>query len=328
MTTSHLSSSRRQIFKQLEAIGGGHSSEKYLGGAVICPTSATAIRPPTDGDSRNIAGHHGGFREPFHHRVNATEDPCMRRSWTHEALSALPCNGNFRLRGNQITRLEAITDAAFALALTHLVIAIGYVPRSYEELVAALKGIPAFAASIGVLGSFWYTHVRWSRNYGLEDGVSVLLTFVLLFVLLIFVYPLRIVTASFFWWLSGGWFVPEMQIDSLEQLRGEFVIFSTGFLALSLSVLLLFLRADRCHDSLMLNAAERYLTRTELLCNLIRVGISIAAIVTTWCLPANRSWLGPMLLVTLWIWLPWLRRSRLNRQPEATENAGNEQIGA
>ncbi|MCB1643573.1 MAG: DUF1211 domain-containing protein, partial [Xanthomonadales bacterium] len=51
--------------------------------------------------------------------------------------------GDYVERGQQVTRLEAFVDAAFAFALTMLVISIDEIPGNRAELVQALKGVPA-----------------------------------------------------------------------------------------------------------------------------------------------------------------------------------------
>jgi uncharacterized membrane protein len=43
-------------------------------------------------------------------------------------------------RGRQTTRLETFVDAAFAFALTMLVISVDAIPQSFDELLQALKG--------------------------------------------------------------------------------------------------------------------------------------------------------------------------------------------
>jgi len=82
-------------------------------------------------------------------------------------LDALPRLGGFRLRGMQMTRLETFIDAAFAFAITMLVIAAQQIPDDIETLLAAFKNVPAFVASVIVLGIFWRGHWLWSRRYGL-----------------------------------------------------------------------------------------------------------------------------------------------------------------
>ena len=49
-------------------------------------------------------------------------------------LDALPRLGGFRLRGIEMTRLETFIDAAFAFAITMLVIAAQQIPDDIETL--------------------------------------------------------------------------------------------------------------------------------------------------------------------------------------------------
>src|ERR1035438_7056461 len=50
----------------------------------------------------------------------------------------------FRWRGGEITRLEAFCDVVFGFALTLLVVSLE-VPRSYAEMMAAMRGFLPFA---------------------------------------------------------------------------------------------------------------------------------------------------------------------------------------
>lgn len=213
--------------------------------------------------------------------------------WQASALDALPVEDGVRLRGASITRLEALTDAAFALALTHLVIAIGYIPRTYPELIEAFKQIPAFAASFVILILVWRTHVRWSRYYGLEDSVSTLLSCALIFVVLVFVYPLKIVMASFFHWVSNGWLPAQMDIASYAELQSQFVIYAAGYLAVAGVTSGLYARAARCRVALALNAGEYLMTRARLQQQLLLAAVSLLALLLALLLPTRLSFLSP-----------------------------------
>ena len=96
----------------------------------------------------------------------------------------------FRLRGLDMTRIETFTDAAFAFALTLLVISLDP-PTTMPALTSALVQVPGFVLSAILLMVFWNGHHRWSRRYGLDDGTTIVLSCVLVFTVLIFVYPLR-----------------------------------------------------------------------------------------------------------------------------------------
>jgi uncharacterized membrane protein len=50
----------------------------------------------------------------------------------------------FRLRGNEVTRLQSFSDAVFGLALTLLVVSLD-VPKSFDDLVGTMRGFTAFA---------------------------------------------------------------------------------------------------------------------------------------------------------------------------------------
>jgi hypothetical protein len=82
-------------------------------------------------------------------------------------LDELPRLDGFRLRGLEMTRLETFIDAAFAFAISMLVIAAQQIPDNIEALLAAFKNVPTFICSIAVLGIFWRGHWLWSRRYGL-----------------------------------------------------------------------------------------------------------------------------------------------------------------
>jgi Endosomal/lysosomal potassium channel TMEM175 len=103
-------------------------------------------------------------------------------------LDGLPRLGGFRLRGIAMTRLETFIDAAFAFAITMLVIATQEIPDDIETLLAAFRNVPAFVASIIVLGIFWRGHWLWNRRYGLEDGASIFISWAMIVTMLIYIY--------------------------------------------------------------------------------------------------------------------------------------------
>ena len=111
-------------------------------------------------------------------------------------LDALPRLGGFRLRGIEMTRLETFIDAAFAFAITMLVIAAQQIPDDIKTLLAAFKNVPVFITSIIVLGIFWRGHWLCSRRYGLEDGVSILISWAMIVTILIYMYPPKAIFSS------------------------------------------------------------------------------------------------------------------------------------
>ena len=181
--------------------------------------------------------------------------------WTEEALDALPIRKGFRMRGENMTRLEVFSDAAFAFALTMLVVSVGSVPSNLEELIEAIKRAPAFALSFTQISVFWIWHRTWSRQFGLEDGKSSVLTLSMIFVVLIYVYPLRLIFSSFLAWVSNGWLPTEFNVEGGEEIATLFVIYGIGYAALSLILTLLNRRALALRDDLRLNPRELIETR-------------------------------------------------------------------
>ena len=135
----------------------------------------------------------------------------------------------FRLRGLQTTRIETLTDAAFAFSFTLLVIGQGKLPVNYEELWQALLHIPAFICSIALLGVFWFGHHLWSRRTGLDDGITTILSFGLVLTILVYVYPIKAVFSSMFHTLTGGLLPTGIQLSKFTELSGLFVVYGLGF---------------------------------------------------------------------------------------------------
>ena len=152
------------------------------------------------------------------------------KQWTETELNSLTVESQFRLRGLEVTRLDTFIDAAFAFVLTLLVISFDEIPSNYAEMMAAAKRIPAFAASFTILMMFWLSHRRWSRRYGLENSKTIWPSLALIFVVLVYVYPLRMIFEGWFSGLSGGYLPTSFSITTYDQVRMLFVFYSAGFL--------------------------------------------------------------------------------------------------
>lgn len=184
-------------------------------------------------------------------------------TWTDEELARLPVRDGVRQRGQAPTRLETFCDAAFAFAVTILVISSGGVPDSYRELVEALKDVPAFAASFAAIAGFWSAHRQWGQRYGLEDRLAVFLSLGMVFVMLVYVYPLKMVFGSLAAWLSNGYLPAKFSLGTVAELRGLFVVYGLGYAAQSGMMALLYAHALRS-PGLRLDAGERLRTRHKL----------------------------------------------------------------
>jgi uncharacterized membrane protein len=218
-----------------------------------------------------------------------------------EIASAIPANlddlprlRGFRLRGMEMTRLETFIDAAFAFAISMLVIAAQQIPDNIQALLAAFKNVPTFICSIAVLGIYWRGHWLWSRRYGLEDGVSILISWIMIVTILIFIYPLKAIFGAMWNLLSNGQVGHPFSLHTTEaQARTIFAIYALGLIAISTEILLLNLRAWQLREPLRLNARERLMTLGELTGWSIPVSVGIVSLLLSFILPIQEiAWCG------------------------------------
>ena len=224
----------------------------------------------------------------------------------HSDLDSLPVKDGFRQRGMEMTRTETFTDAAFAFAVTLLVVSIDSVPSTYDELLIAVQGIPAFGLACALLFLFWYGHWSWSRRYGLEDFPSIVLSFLLVFVMLCYIFPMKYMTSIFVAWITERRVDVGANINSVEELFSIFVIYSIGFVAMCLAVLLLNLRAWSRRAELRLDDIEEYTTRTEIGTWLILSSVGVLAILMGLFAPPHPmtvpGWAYALLGIVMPVW--------------------------
>src|SRR5437868_1392780 len=224
-------------------------------------------------------------------------------------LDALPRLRGFRLRGMQMTRLETFIDAAFAFAISMLVIAAQQIPDNIQTLLAAFKNVPTFVCSIAVLGIFWRGHWLWSRRYGLEDSASILISWGMIVTILIFIYPLKAIFAAMWYLLSSGQVGQPFSLHTTEsQARTIFAIYALGLIAISTEILLLNLRAWQLRVPLRLNALERLMTRAELMGWSIPVSVGIVSLIFALILPAEQIQWSGWVYFSMFILLPTYRK--------------------
>ncbi|MDJ0908610.1 MAG: TMEM175 family protein [Woeseiaceae bacterium] len=235
-------------------------------------------------------------------------------------LDEMPVKDGFRLRGIEMTRTETFTDAAFAFAITLLVISIDAVPTTYDELLIAVQGIPAFGLACALLFLFWYGHWSWSRRYGLEDFPSIVLSFVLVFVMLCYIFPMKYMTSIFVAWVTERRVDVGANINSIEELFNIFVIYSIGFVAMCLAVLFLNLRAWSRRAELKLDDIEEYTTRTEIGTWLILSSVGVLAILMGLFAPQHPltvpGWAYMLLAIVMPVW-GYVRGGHVQRMIEA-----------
>lgn len=216
-----------------------------------------------------------------------------------------------------MTRMETFTDAAFAFAVTLLVVGGGdSVPMNFGEMSSALKQVPAFAVSFANIMWFWYAHHVWSRRYGLDDGKTVFLSLVLVLTVLIYVYPLKAIYSGAIDFFTGGYFNSYFGISSVDDLRNMFVIFGTAYVALSAMIAVLYWHALRMKEQLALNELETFDSQTDKMTWTLNVGVGLVSIVLAIALPDMLVATAGMWYAVLGIVMPWYAIRRDKARPK------------
>lgn len=156
-------------------------------------------------------------------------------------------------------RLEAFSDAVFAISATLLVVSLE-VPRDIATLKQSLAGFVAFAASFAIFINIWVHHHRYFKAFPLADMANVALNSLLLFVVLFFVYPLKFLMVAFTKWVTG---IGDMARLAPADLDWLFAIYAAGWIAVFLCFAALYGRAAREHAALGLTPLERAHARIE-----------------------------------------------------------------
>jgi uncharacterized membrane protein len=190
------------------------------------------------------------------------------------------------VRARDVSRLEGFSDAVFGFALTLLVVSLE-VPENFADLRRILISFPAFAVTFTVICWVWYEHYLLFRRYDLEDGLSVLLNCVLLFIVVFYAYPMkfmftRLVTGSLFGLgpgISAGM--------SAQDARLLMLVYSGGFTALFATFMLLHWNALRQREALRLDLLEAFDARASVRRHGISVTIGTISVVMAWLLPID-----------------------------------------
>lgn len=193
------------------------------------------------------------------------------------------------------TRLEAFSDAAFAFALTLLVVSLD-VPRSYDELQDLLLGFPSFGCCFALLCWIWWEHASFFQRYPLQDPVTVVINSLLLFVVLFYVYPLKFMFDSMF-----AMMLPEPNamrpVQKMEfwQLGNASAVYALGFLVLFLVFALLSHRAYRKRDELGLEPLDVFDLRSSIGHHLVSASVGALAMIYALAAPLAVVFVSPML---------------------------------
>lgn len=186
----------------------------------------------------------------------------------------------FRWRGHDISRIEGLSDAVFAFAITLLVVSLE-VPKTFGELREMMHGFLAFGLCFALLLMIWHAQYLYFRRYALDDRRTFLLNAALLFVVAFYIYPLKFLFSALvdqvtgFHAVKAGVPVPGMNLEEWSQLM---MIYGAGYVGVYVIFALLYLHAYRLRDALELSPMEAYETRGVVQEQLVMIGIGALSV--------------------------------------------------
>ena len=190
----------------------------------------------------------------------------------------------FRWRGHDISRIEGLSDAVFAFAITLLVVSLE-VPKTFAQLHEMMHGFFAFGLCFALLLMIWHAQYIYFRRYSLDDRPSFVLNAALLFVVAFYIYPLKFLFSTLINRVTGyqamehGVALPGMTRSEWSELM---MIYGAGFIGLYVIFALLYFHAYRLRDALELSPMEAYETRGVVQENLLMIGIGLLATALAW----------------------------------------------
>jgi uncharacterized membrane protein len=212
----------------------------------------------------------------------------------------------FRWRGREVSRIEGLSDAVFAFAVTLLVVSLE-APKRFDDLMKLMHGFVSFGICFLLLLMIWHAQYIYFRRYALDDRVSFVLNAALLFVVAFYVYPLKFLTT-----LMTNALTRYQEVDAagnaIQAMRNSdwkplMMIYSAGFIALYAIFALMYLHAYKLRDALDLNAMEVYETRGVVTENLVMIAIGAVAFVLAWLSLPQFAGLTYALIGPLQTWL-------------------------
>ena len=198
----------------------------------------------------------------------------------------------FRWRGTEISRIEGLSDAVFAFAVTLLIVSTE-VPKTYNDLVLRLRDFVPFSACFVLLMVVWYLHYQFYRRYNLQDMKSMVLTMILLFVVLFYTYPLKFVFTS--WWLSMiDPTSSQAMFTSYGQLSQLFTVYAVGYIAVFSVFGLMYHHAYRSRVKLELSELEIWDTKHVLREMIMFCSVGVISLILVNVLPVELVFIAGM----------------------------------
>ena len=174
---------------------------------------------------------------------------------------------DFKWRGGDVSRLESLIDAVFAIAVTLLIVSRD-VPKTFDEFLAVMWSFAGFAVTFSFLFMIWKGHYLFHRRYGLEDNSTIFLNAILIFLILFYIYPLKFLAEV----LIGEILINRalglninFGFSGSIDMRHLMLIYSSGALMIWLVMRSLYQHALNHRKIIQLDDMEVLITKTEII---------------------------------------------------------------
>jgi uncharacterized membrane protein len=228
----------------------------------------------------------------------------------------------FVWRGRDVTRVENLSDIVFALSLTLIVAS--SVPHSFDGLIALWREAIALAMCFALILLIWSKHHAFHRRYGLDDGPTIFLNSIVLFLIMVFAYPLKFLAlflVNFFtgFYRTGAEINAVMPLDSVAWF---IIIYATGYAAVFGIFALLYAHALRRKEDLGLSESEVIMTRLEVQQGIASILISLLAATVALLMPYGFAPFGGSVYFLMWPVMSFLSRRARKRAELVYASAG------
>jgi uncharacterized membrane protein len=198
--------------------------------------------------------------------------------------------GIIRWRSNEPSRLETFSDAVFAFALTLIIVSIE-VPKSFDQLLETMKGTLSFAVCFALLFQIWNNQNLFFRRYALKNTYIMILNAILLFVVLIYSYPLKFLSMLLFSFSDGKYVQNGQEFSMIRESQTQplMIIYGLGLFVIYGLFYLMYRHVDQHQLDLELSPAELYVTKSLTGINLLCMCICLLAVLVAVFLPTDHG---------------------------------------